>query len=520
MQLADQPSVLFPHSRRQEQRAERRRDREGGDQSAGDGIGVGFRHRAKNMALDAAEREQGHECRDDDGGGEKDALAHLGCRMRDEPRFAAQPGRGALAMHDRRLETFPGWLGHPAHDVFHHDHGCIHDQAEIDGADREQVGGLAAQQDQPDRERQREGDGGGHDQRAAQIAQEDVLQDEYQQYAFDQIMHHRMRGDADQVRAVIDAFDMHAGRQNAGGVDLLHQRFHGVDSGQAFRAAAHQHDALHDVVGIVLAGDTQAGQVVHAHFGNIADAQRAIAVLRNHRVADFVHGVDQPDAAHHRGLIPEIDRLTADVDVRVVQRGQHLRQGDAVMQQLGLIDAHFKGFGLAAPTIHVHHARHRLEAAFQHPVFDRFEVGHRIAGRPHHAVAEDFAYGAFRRNAGQRTVRQRRQLGQPVDDTLFGFLIRKCVAELHFDIRQAEQADGANGRDVGNACHLNFDGDRNVTLDLLGTLAGALRHDVHQRRHRVWIGFNIQIDEADDARGENEYHQHGHEHALAQHEGK
>jgi hypothetical protein len=41
-----------------------------------------------------------------------------------------------------------------AEDIFHHDHGGIHHQAEIDRADRQKVGGFAAQRHHDDGEEQ------------------------------------------------------------------------------------------------------------------------------------------------------------------------------------------------------------------------------------------------------------------------------------------------------------------------------------------------------------------------------
>src|SRR6267142_1931368 len=66
-------------------------------------------------------------------------------------------------------------------DALHHDDGGIDDQAEIDRADRKQVGRLTPEHEDADREEQCERYGGGDDQRTAQIAEEDPLQDEDQQ---------------------------------------------------------------------------------------------------------------------------------------------------------------------------------------------------------------------------------------------------------------------------------------------------------------------------------------------------
>ena len=66
-------------------------------------------------------------------------------------------------------------------DVLDQDHRGIDDDAEIDGADRQQVGVLAAQHQDDDAEEQRERDVGADDDGAAQVAEKDPLNEEDQQ---------------------------------------------------------------------------------------------------------------------------------------------------------------------------------------------------------------------------------------------------------------------------------------------------------------------------------------------------
>ena len=56
---------------------------------------------------------------------------------------------------------------------------------------------------------------------AAQIAEEHPLQEEDQHDADDHVVQDGARGDVDQVLAVVDALDAHAGRQDTGRVDPL-----------------------------------------------------------------------------------------------------------------------------------------------------------------------------------------------------------------------------------------------------------------------------------------------------------
>ena len=77
-----------------------------------------------------------------------------------------------------------------AEDVLHHDDGGIDDDAEIDRADREQVGGFAAQHRDDDGQEQRHRNGRRDDQRAAQIAEEHPLDQEDQRDAEQHVVQH------------------------------------------------------------------------------------------------------------------------------------------------------------------------------------------------------------------------------------------------------------------------------------------------------------------------------------------
>ena len=52
---------------------------------------------------------------------------------------------------------------------------------------------------------------------------------------------------------------------------------------------------------------------------------------------------------------------------------------------------------------------------------------------------------------------------------------------------------------------LGFDRDRNVALDLLGGQSGALHDHIHERRHGIGIGFDIQDAECRDTADERHH---------------
>ena len=74
-----------------------------------------------------------------------------------------------------------------------------------------------------------------------------------------------MRGDADEIAPVVDALDADAGRQNAASVDFVDFGLDPFDGGYALGAAAHEYDALDDVVHVVVTGDA-AGTGVRKHL--------------------------------------------------------------------------------------------------------------------------------------------------------------------------------------------------------------------------------------------------------------
>ena len=139
-----------------------------------------------------------------------------------------------------------------------------------------------------------------------------------------------MRGDVDQLPAVVDLLEPHPRRQYPGAVDLLDLGLDAADGGKALLPAAHQHDALDDVLVVVLPDDAETWLIADGHGGDVFDIDRGAVVRRQHRIAQIVHRVDQPDTAHDRGLGTEIDGLAADIDVAVVEGLQHLRQGEAI----------------------------------------------------------------------------------------------------------------------------------------------------------------------------------------------
>ena len=250
------------------------------------------------------------------------------------------------------------------------------------------------------------------------------------------------------------------------------------------------------------------------HVRDVLDQHRIAAALRHHGVGKIVDRADQADAAHHGGLRADVDGVAADIDVGIADGLQHLRQRQAVGDQLVEIDLQLVGLGLAAPAGDVDHAGHGAEAALQHPVLQRLEVEHAVVRRPVQAVAKDFADRAERRDGRLHVAGQRRQLRQPVQHLLQRLVIGVVERELQFDVGQSVQRDGADRAQVLDAGDLGLDRDRDVAFDLFRRQSRTLRHDVDHRRGRIGIGLDVELLERDQAADH-----HGDEHGRPSNSG-
>ena len=325
-------------------------------------------------------------------------------------------------------------LDHVAEDILDHDHRGVDHQPKVKRADREQIGAFALQGEDQHRDRQRERNGGSHDQRAAQIAKEGPLQREDQHDPQRQVLQHGGSGVVDQLAAVIDPLQLDAGGQDAAGVDPVDLGLHRLNGRQAARAALHQDNALNDIVVAVIASNAKPRLVADLDRGKVLQQHRHPARAGDQHVLQPRNRLNQPDPANDGRLRAEVDGLPADIGVRVPDRLNDLRHRRAVRDQPAGIDHHLISAQLAAPAGDVDYPGNGLEAALQHPVLQGLEIHHRIARWAGDAVAIDLANRAGRRNLRLGPAGQRRKLGQPVDHALLRFLVAEIVGELHLDV--------------------------------------------------------------------------------------
>ena len=178
--------------------------------------------------------EQGHEGRDGDQRREEYGLIDLQRAGKNEPqpvgpcagdRRIRQDASGRDQSGRQRVAA-AGLVGRRSElkipeNVLDQDHRGIDNDAEIDGADREQVGVLFRHHHDDDGEKQRKWNIGADNDGAAQVAEENPLDDENQRASEKQVVQYSLGGDVDERHAVVKGNDLHSRRQFAIGVEFL-----------------------------------------------------------------------------------------------------------------------------------------------------------------------------------------------------------------------------------------------------------------------------------------------------------
>ena len=101
-----------------------------------------------------------------------------------------------------------------ADDVFDDDDGAVNDHAEVECAEREEIGGNFVQVEADGGEEKRERDGERDDERAAGISQEEEKDYGDEQDAFGEIFEDGVRGEVHEIAAVEERDDFYAGRED------------------------------------------------------------------------------------------------------------------------------------------------------------------------------------------------------------------------------------------------------------------------------------------------------------------
>src|SRR6185312_5416534 len=238
-------------------RAQHRHQRQGDKQRADQGEAHGVGHGAEELAAGPAQGIDGEI------GGD-----HHRHRVEDRPVHV-------LRRADDQVEEVvlaPVLLLELAVDVLHHHHGAVNDDAEVYGADGQQIGGNAVGVEKDEAEQQRQRDGEGDDDGGAQANQQQDEDDQHQDDAAQQVALDRVGGQPHQSAAVVEGPDFYIGRKLP--VDLLGLGLDRLQHVLRLRAGEHEDDALDRIVLVIEAELAQARGVADGDGGDVAHVYR------------------------------------------------------------------------------------------------------------------------------------------------------------------------------------------------------------------------------------------------------
>src|SRR5260221_5818112 len=220
-------------------------------------------------------------------------------------------------------------------DIFHHDHGGIDDDAEIDRAERQEIRIFSAQHQDDDGEEKRERNVGADDDGAPEIDQEYPLNEENQQTAKDEIVQNRLRGHSDQRAAIVIRNDLDPGGQASVAIEPGDFGLNARNDVVGMLGPPHHDDRRRDVIIVIPARDSKPRHVTDRDPRHVLDLDGKPARLGQDDVLDILDlvalgdviraaAVDQPDAANIDRLLSDRDLSAAAIDVRVAERAIQL----------------------------------------------------------------------------------------------------------------------------------------------------------------------------------------------------
>ncbi len=462
--------------------------------------------RREDLALDPLESKNRHEGQDDDRLREHDRATELerGVLQRvHTPAIAAVNGI-VLGSTDRELD----------HQRLDHHHRTVDDDAEVDRAQRDQVGADTARVHHDEGEQQRQRNHRRHRERRVPVAQEQHQDRDHQRRADREILGDGVDSVFDEVGAIVVRHDADAGRQARGHPSDLH--FEVLDNLGCVLPLGHLHDRLHDFFALVERND--AGARASADFNpcEIADLDRAAVARRHHHARNVLDVREQADAADHQRLVAALQKAAAGIGAVVRQRLPELVDGDCVFAQQKRIDPDLVFLDEAAKAHHVGDAGRAAQRGLQRPVLQRAHFGERHVGRRDDHIPIDFTdrVGEGR----QRRLQVGRQVDvlQPLEHLLAREVIVGAVRKRQRHDRQPRDRHGTQLRHARHAAHLAFDRQRYRALDFLRRLARDLRDDLDLHVLHVGKSFDRQVAPCVPARNRERQRQRQHEHALLQ----
>ncbi len=382
-------------------------------------------------------------------------------------------------------------------DVLDHHDRAVHQDAEVDGADRQQIRGDVLEVETDEREQEREWDGGCDDQPRSDVVEKEDQHDDHEHDAAEEVVLDGARGQGYEVAAIVIRPDLYVLGQHMF-VQVARTRFHPLENGLRLLARTHEDDPFHRIIALVEAELSEARRVADLDGRDILHEDGDAVLHRQHDVGDVGGGADEAQSAHVVELASLCVESAARVPVVRAERILDVLNAEAGAGELRRVDDHVVFHRLAAECGEVRHTRHGLERLGQHPIVDDLQLHRRSVGALHD-IAIDEAGGRKERLDPRAHAGRQRHVRKSLERALPREIGIGAIAEGQDDVRESIERDRPHKPDVLDAVHFRLDGHGHEPLDFLGGMSRPLRHDFDAWRREIRVRVDRQPRERPDA---------------------
>ena len=298
------------------------------------------------------------------------------------------------------------------------------------------------------------------------MPQEHEQDDKHQDHAADENVRDSLHRRMNQGRAIVEGFDLDAGRQLPG-VEVLNLPSNLVKDIERLVPPLKQNDAFDNIVALIDADLTQTHPRTHRDFPQSLDENRRPLFFGHHHVFDIRDPVDKAQTTDVVVLRADGQIVASYIGITIGQGGHDLRQIDAIADQSSRIDINVILFGRAPERGDVDDTGNASELPTDLPILNRFQIRERGLAGPSEFIPVDFGY---RPPGRQRRRCPRRQLHrtQPIQYFLTIAKDIRIKIKIDLDVAQSKNRKRANICEARRAIECNLDGNRDLAFDFFG----------------------------------------------------
>src|ERR1700676_980182 len=475
------------------------------NQRADERKGHGVRHGVEKFAGGASESVDGKVTGDDDGDGIENGAVDVA---------------GGGENHFVELVSLSMTEAELAVNVLDHDDGAVNDDAEVDGADGEKVGGFTGGVKKDEGEEQGERDGKSGDDGGADADQEKDEHDEDEDHAANEVPFDGIGGHADQVAAVVERADFHVRGKNVA-IEVCGFLLNGLQNRLRLFAAAHEDDAFDGVIVFLGAGlkteNAEAGRVADFDVADVLDADGNAIVAADDDFADVFGGFEKAEAADVIKLAALRIEAAAGVGIVGGESGEHLHNGKVIAVEARGVEQDLILHGGAAEAGIVRDARDAAIRASNDPIVVGLQFLRRTIGAFEDVAIHEGAGTEKRRHAGH-DAGGKGGVADALEDELAREVRIDTFIEGEAQIGKPIERDGRHTVKIRVAVHAHPEREGGKALDFFSGVARPLGNELDHRRRKIGISVHGHALKGNGAGNDDEHSHHEHEEALLESE--